>query len=62
MQKALESLPGVATVHVDADKQTATCRVDPNKFDIKKAIATLDEAGYPDSMQVTPNTKGKPSG
>jgi copper chaperone CopZ len=43
---ALEQLPGVAQATADVATQTATCTVDPQKFDAQKAIAVLADIGF----------------
>ena len=48
MREALASLPGVVEVKTDVEKQVATCRIDSEQFDSEKAIALLDETGFPD--------------
>jgi copper chaperone CopZ len=49
VQKALASLPGVTKVEVDAENAKATCIVEAVKFDQKKALAALEEEGFPGS-------------
>ncbi len=49
MREALLQSPGVTDVTIDIDSQTATCTIKPDEFDSAKSIASLDEAGFPDS-------------
>ncbi len=49
VRTALLELPGVAEVEVDFATKTATCRVDPSKFDSAGAIEKLAQTGYKDS-------------
>lgn len=64
MREALKALPGVADVVPDVDTQTATCTIDPTKFDAKKAISELAEIGFEGSEVLTdqPQEKGPPAG
>ena len=58
MRAALEGLPGVAKgVEVDFAAQTATCTVDPKKFDAKNATAVLAKDGYEISEVVKDHPK-----
>ena len=51
MQRALKSLPGVATVKVDIDSGTTTVSVNPDEFEVDKAIEALVSVGFPDSSK-----------
>ena len=41
VRSTLEQVPGVATVDVDFETKTATCKVDPHSFDAQTALAKL---------------------
>ena len=50
VKTALEAVDGVATVDVNFDSKTATVKVDPAKFDQKKALEALTAAGFTGSV------------
>ncbi len=64
MREALKKLPGVTEVIPDVETQTATCTVDPTKFDEKKAISVLAEIGFEGSEVIKdqPKKEDSPAG
>jgi periplasmic mercuric ion binding protein len=47
VRKALEKVPGVASVKVDLDTKSATVTFDPDKADAAALVKATTEAGYP---------------
>ena len=47
MNSALETLPGVAKVEINADDRTATISVTSSDFKVEDAEAALQESGFP---------------
>ena len=52
----LQPLPGVTKIDVNFANRTATCTVEPDKFDTDGAIAKLADAGY-NQAKVIPTVK-----
>jgi periplasmic mercuric ion binding protein len=47
VRKALEKVPGVASVKVNLDTKSATVTFDPEKADAATLVKATTEAGYP---------------
>lgn len=47
MREALAPSPGVVEIiEIDTNTEQVKLKIDPDKFDEKKAIAALEKAGY----------------
>ncbi|HET6378516.1 MAG TPA: mercury resistance system periplasmic binding protein MerP [Methylocella sp.] len=51
VRKALEKVPGVASVKVDPGTSSATVTFDPDKSDAAALMKAAAEAGYPASLK-----------
>lgn len=51
VRKALEKVPGVASVKVDPGTSSATVTFDPDKSDAAALMKAVAEAGYPASLK-----------
>jgi periplasmic mercuric ion binding protein len=51
VRKALEKVPGVASVKVDLDTKSAMVTFDPEKANAAALVKATTEAGYPASLK-----------
>lgn len=51
VRKALEKVPGVASVKVDPETKSATVTFDPDLADASALVKAAAEAGYPSALK-----------
>ena len=47
VKKALDKVPGVASIKIDFNKKTATVKFDPDRANVATLIMATTHAGYP---------------